>query len=135
MFSKLKLKLRNRIVWHFNFGLHAQRRLSGRYETLLWFTKGDDYTFNLDSIRVLQLYPGKLHSSSRGNLAGTPAVIPWAKTPLMFGSFLPRKHSCQTRSGNFPMWRRIVQRRPSIRVSFRANLLSDVCWPFQEKGM
>lgn len=45
------LKLRNRIIWHFNFGLNAQRRFSGRYETLLWFTKSDKYTFNLDAVR------------------------------------------------------------------------------------
>lgn len=80
-FSHLGLKLRNRIIWHFNFGLHAQRRLSGRYETLLWFTKGDDYTFNLDKIRVPQLYPGKLHSSRRGNRAGTPSGNPMGKNP------------------------------------------------------
>lgn len=80
-FSNLSLKLRNRIIWHFNFGLHAQRRLSGRYETLLWFTKGDEYTFNLDRIRVPQLYPGKLHSSNKGKLAGTPSGNPMGKNP------------------------------------------------------
>jgi DNA methylase len=46
------LKLRNRIVWHFEHCLHASRRFSGRYETLLWFTRGDCYTFNLDAVRV-----------------------------------------------------------------------------------
>jgi DNA modification methylase len=80
-FNNLELKLRNRIIWHFNFGLHAQRRLSGRYETLLWFTKGDHYTFNLDSIRVPQLYPGKLHSSNKRGLAGTPSGNPMGKNP------------------------------------------------------
>jgi len=59
IFKKQRLKLRNRIVWHFGHGLHAKRRLSGRYETILWFTKGDDYTFNLDPVRVRQKYPGK----------------------------------------------------------------------------
>lgn len=37
LFKKLGLKLRNRIIWHFNFGLHASKRFSGRYESLLWF--------------------------------------------------------------------------------------------------
>jgi len=54
LFAELGLKLRNRIIWHFGHGLHALRRLSGRYETILWFTKGDDYVFNLDPIRVPQ---------------------------------------------------------------------------------
>ena len=52
IFKEHGLRLRNRIVWHFEHGLHCTRRLSGRYETINWFTKGDDYTFNLDPIRV-----------------------------------------------------------------------------------
>ena len=48
---------RNRIVWTFNHGMHCRKRLSGRHETALWFTKSDNYTFNLDSIRVPQKYP------------------------------------------------------------------------------
>lgn len=59
IFKDLGLKLRNRIVWHFGHGLHCSKRLSGRYETILWFTKSDNYYFNLDPIRVPQKYPGK----------------------------------------------------------------------------
>ncbi|MBU2447563.1 MAG: site-specific DNA-methyltransferase [Bacteroidetes bacterium] len=51
-FKKHGMKLRNRIIWRFNHGLHASKRFSGRYETILWFTKSDNYTFNLDSVRV-----------------------------------------------------------------------------------
>ncbi len=74
IFKKLNLKLRNRIIWHFNHGLHASKRLSGRYETLLWFTKSDDYTFNLDNIRVPSKYPGKRHfkGNKKGLLSGNP---------------------------------------------------------------
>jgi adenine-specific DNA-methyltransferase len=32
---------RNRIVWHFRYGLHTKRRFSGRHETILVFSKGD----------------------------------------------------------------------------------------------
>src|ERR1043165_5899976 len=46
------LKLRNRIIWHFEHGLHASKRFSGRYETLLWFTKCEQYTFNLDPVQI-----------------------------------------------------------------------------------
>ena len=42
IFKRLGLRLRNRIIWHFEHGLHASLRFSGRYETLLWFTKGED---------------------------------------------------------------------------------------------
>jgi adenine-specific DNA-methyltransferase len=74
IFKQLGLKLRNRIVWHFEHGLHCKNRLSGRYETILWFTKGDDYTFNLDTIRVPSKYPGKRHFKGprRGELSCNP---------------------------------------------------------------
>lgn len=74
LFKKYGLKLRNRIVWHFEHGLHASKRFSGRYETLLWFTKSDEYTFNLDSVRVPSKYPGKRHfkGPNKGELSGNP---------------------------------------------------------------
>lgn len=74
LFRKYGLKLRNRIIWHFGHGLHCSRRLSGRHETILWFTKGDDYTFNLDPIRVPAKYPQKRHFKGprRGELSGNP---------------------------------------------------------------
>jgi adenine-specific DNA-methyltransferase len=79
MFKKLGLKLRNRIVWTFGHGMHMSRRLSPRYETLLWFTKGDAYTFNLDEIRVPSKYPGKRHF--KGPRAGQPSGNPLGKNP------------------------------------------------------
>ena len=74
LFKEYGLKLRNRIVWHFEHGLHCSRRLSGRYETISWFTKGDDYTFDLDPIRVPAKYPGKRHfkGPNVGKLSGNP---------------------------------------------------------------
>lgn len=69
-----KLVLRNRIVWTFGHGEHCTRRFSGRHETLLWFTKGDNYTFNLDDVRVPQRYPGKRANKgpNKGELSGNP---------------------------------------------------------------
>jgi DNA modification methylase len=90
LFIKNNLKLRNRIIWHFNFGLHANRRFSGRYETLLWFTKSDEYKFNLDSVRIPQLYPGKRHSSSKGEKAGQLSGNRLGKNPSNFWEFSPR---------------------------------------------
>lgn len=74
IFKELGMKLRNRIVWHFGHGLHASNRFSGRYETVLWFTKSDDYTFNLDPVRVPSKYPGKRHfkGPKKGQLSGNP---------------------------------------------------------------
>ena len=53
--------LRNRIIWTFSHGIHAMRRFSGRHETVLWYTNGNDYFFDLDSVRIPQKYPGKTH--------------------------------------------------------------------------
>lgn len=68
------LKMRNRIVWQFGHGLHCKNRFSGRYETINWFTKSDDYLFNLDPVRVPQKYPGKRHykGPNVGKLSGNP---------------------------------------------------------------
>ncbi len=79
IFKKHGMKLRNRIIWHFGHGLHASNRFSGRYETILWFTKSDDYTFNLDSVRVPSKYPGKLHF--KGPNKGKPSGNPLGKNP------------------------------------------------------
>ncbi|MFZ2803620.1 MAG: site-specific DNA-methyltransferase [Patescibacteria group bacterium] len=74
IFDGLGMKMRNRMVWHFGHGLHASKRFSGRYETIIWFTKGDDYFFNLDPIRVPQKYPGKkaFKGPNKGKLSGNP---------------------------------------------------------------
>ena len=74
LFRSQGLKLRNRIVWHFGHGLHSSKRLSGRYETINWWTKGDNYTWNLDPIRVPSKYPGKRHfkGPNIGKLSGNP---------------------------------------------------------------
>ena len=79
IFKKHGLQLRNRIIWHFGHGLHASNRFSGRYETILWFTKTDDYIFNLDNVRVPSKYPGKLHF--KGDKKGQPSGNPLGKNP------------------------------------------------------
>ncbi len=78
-FKRHGLKLRNRIVWHFEHGLHCSKRLSGRYETILWFTKTDDYTFNLDPIRVPSKYPAKKYF--KGPKIGQNSCNPLGKNP------------------------------------------------------
>ena len=79
LFKSRGLKLRNRVIWRFGHGLHAQRRFSGRYEVLLWFTNGDGYTFNLDRVRVPSKYPGKTHF--KGEKRGQPSGNPLGKNP------------------------------------------------------
>jgi adenine-specific DNA-methyltransferase len=77
-FKRRGLHLRNRIVWHFEHGLHCARRFSGRHETILWFTRAQ-YVFELDPVRVPQKYPGKRHW--KGPHAGRPSCHPLGKNP------------------------------------------------------
>jgi adenine-specific DNA-methyltransferase len=77
IFKERGLSLRNRIVWHFEHGLHCSKRFSGRYETILWFTKDNSdgsYVFNLDAVRVPQKYPGKKYfkGPKQGQYSGNP---------------------------------------------------------------
>jgi len=79
IFKKHGLKLRNRIIWQFGHGLHSSKRFSGRYETILWFTKSDNYIFNLDLVRVPSKYPGKKHF--KGPKKGQYSSNPNGKNP------------------------------------------------------
>lgn len=99
LFKKNGFKLRNRIIWRFNFGLNSDRRFSGRYETVLWFTKSDDYKFNLDPVRIPQLYPGKRHSKSKGAKAGLPSGNPKGKNPSDYWEFSAEKDFLEN-----PVW-------------------------------
>lgn len=79
IFDNLGMKMRNRIVWHFGHGLHASKRFSGRYETIIWFTKTENYFFNLDPVRIPQKYPGKKYF--KGDKRGKLSCNPLGKNP------------------------------------------------------
>lgn len=79
IFTGMGLKLRNRIVWRYGHGMHQQRRFSGRYEIVLWYTKADDYVFDLDAVRVPPKYPGK--RAYKGPRVGKLSSHPLGKNP------------------------------------------------------
>lgn len=79
LFKDHGLFLRNRIIWHFEHGLHCSKRFSGRYETILWFTKSREYTFNLDPVRVPSKYPNKRYF--KGPRVGQLSCNPLGKNP------------------------------------------------------
>ncbi len=70
IFREHGLLLQNRIIWRFGHGLHCKKRFSGRYEVVLWYTRSDDYVFNLDAVRIPSKYPGKRNAS--GQYTGHP---------------------------------------------------------------
>jgi len=79
VFAQFGLRMCNRIIWHFEHGLHCNRRFSGRYETIAWFVKSDRYIFNLDPVRVPQKYPTKKHF--KGKKIGQYSCNPLGKNP------------------------------------------------------
>lgn len=121
IFKNLNLKLRNRIIWRFNFGLNSKARLSGRYETVLWFTKSDDYRFNLDPIRIPQLYPGKRHSAKKKDKAGTPSGNPKGKNPSDFWEF-----SAEDAFMNRPIWE-----VPNVKANHREATIHPCQFPIE----
>lgn len=76
--AKAGLTLRNRVIWVMDHGTHATKRLSPRYEVILWATKGSAY-FDLDPIRIPQLHPGKRHF--KGPKKGELSCNPLGKNP------------------------------------------------------
>lgn len=78
-FKQNGLYLRNRIIWCFGHGLHCSKRFSGRYETILWFTKSNNYIFNLDPVRIPQKYPNKKYY--KGPNIGEYSCNPKGKNP------------------------------------------------------
>lgn len=103
IFSKFsELTLRNRIIWTFGHGTHSKRRYSGRHEMILWYTKGDDYIFDLDSVRVAQKYPGKRHykGPKKGEFSGNPLgknpTDVWDDIPNVKANHIEKtEHPCQ----------------------------------------
>lgn len=82
---------RNRIMWIRPHGLHARKKFSARHETILWFSKSDEYQFDLDPIRVPQKYQGK--TFHKGARRGELSCHPDGKNPGDIWSFRNVKHN------------------------------------------
>lgn len=117
-FKRHGLKLRNRIIWHFEHGLHASKRFSGRYETLLWFTKADRYTFNLDQVRVPSKYPGKTEYKPGKNY-GKPSGNPLGKNPSDFWRVLDED------------WRSCVWEFPNVKANHPEKTIHPCQFPIE----
>ncbi len=117
IFKHHGLKLRNRVVWHFGHGLHASRRFSGRYETLMWFTKSDNYVFNLDSVRVPAKYPGKTYY--KGPNVGKPSGNPLGKNPSDVWTFLEQE------------WEREIWEIPNVKANHPEKTVHPCQFPVE----
>jgi len=111
------LKLRNRIIWRIGHGLHARMRFSGRYETILWFTKSDDYIFNLDAVRIPQKYPGK--RAYKGPNNGKLTCNPLGKNPSNIWDVLVRD------------WDREIWDIPNVKASHQERTIHPCQFPIE----
>jgi adenine-specific DNA-methyltransferase len=117
IFKDAGFKLRNRIIWHFEHGLHASKRFSGRYETILWFTKSNNYTFNLDSVRVPSKYPGKTHY--KGEKCGLPSGNPLGKNPSDFWVTIEQD------------WDRLIWNIPNVKANHPEKTIHPCQFPIE----
>lgn len=101
MFLEFGFIPRGRIIWSFGHGLHCKNRFSGRHETILWFTKTDEYTFNIDPVRIPSKYPNKKHfkGKNKGELSGNPLgknpSDVWEITNIKHNHPEKTEHPCQ----------------------------------------
>jgi len=129
IFRDLGLILRNRIIWHFGHGLHCSKRLSGRYETILWFTKSDDYVFNLDRIRVPQKYPNKRYFS--GKRKGELSCNPLGKNPSDVWEIPNVKHNHVEKTEHPAQFPAELAERLVLALTDRGDVVYD---PFMGSG-
>lgn len=123
IFKEHGFKLRNRIVWHFGHGLHAKNRLSGRYETILWFTKSDEYKFDVDPIRIKQKYPGKRHY--KGNKKGQPSGNEKGKNPSDFWD------DSETLSKLKTDWEKLIWEIPNVKANHKEKTVHPCQFPIE----
>lgn len=55
------------ITWHYTQGMGRKKGFSPRHEDILYFTKSDNFTFNLDDIRIPQKYFRERNNMSGAN--------------------------------------------------------------------
>lgn len=124
-----ELLLRNRIIWTFGHGLHAPTRFSGRHESIMWFTKGSEYTFNLDEVRVPQKYPGKRHY--KGNKKGKFSGNPLGKNPSDVWDIPNVKAKHVEKAGHPCQFPVAIPRRLILALT---NVNAVICDPFMGSG-
>lgn len=65
--TDLKLQFNGWITWHYTQGMGRKTGFSSRHEDILYFTRSDRYTFNLDDIRIPQKYYRERNNMSGAN--------------------------------------------------------------------
>ena len=84
------LRFNGWITWHYTQGMGRKIGFSPRHEDILYFTKSDTYTFNLDDVRIPQKY-----YRERNNMAGANPGDVWQFSHVHYCSAERQKHPTQ----------------------------------------
>lgn len=84
----------NWIVWHYTQGMGKTRGFSPRHDDILMFTKGKDFVFNLDDVRVPQKY-----YRDRNNMRGANPGDVWEFSHVHYSNGNRQEHPTQKPEG------------------------------------
>jgi len=90
MEDELGLVFNGWITWHYTQGMGRKRGFSSRHEDILYFTRGDTFTFNLDDVRIPQKY-----FRERNNMDGANPGDVWQFSHVHYCSAEREQHPTQ----------------------------------------
>lgn len=126
------LTFQDRVIWTSTHGLTPKRRLAGRHETMLVFSKGDLAVFNATPARTPQLNPGKraYKGPNKGALSSNPLgahpTDVWSDIGQVRNNHPDRRHG--EHPAQFPV---SLARRAMLLYTIPGAL---VCDPFSGSG-
>jgi DNA modification methylase len=88
--EEFKLPFNGWITWHYTQGMGRKVGFSPRHEDVLYFTRSDDYTFNLEAVRIPQKY-----YRQRNNMAGANPGDVWHFSHVHYSSPEREQHPTQ----------------------------------------
>jgi site-specific DNA-methyltransferase (adenine-specific) len=88
--DEFKLNFNGWITWHYTQGMGRKRGFSPRHDDILYFTKSEEFTFNLDDVRVPQKYFRK-----RNNMSGANPGDVWQFSHVHYCSAEREQHPTQ----------------------------------------
>jgi len=124
IFKYLGYKLINRIIWHYGFGGNSTKKLSRRYETILWWVKSDNYLFNLDDIRVPHKNPGKVAYKGTGK-GNDFTVNPLGKNPSDVWNISNVKAGCKEYTNHPAQFPEELARKIILGMSNKGDYILD----------
>ena len=90
MLEELGLLFNGWITWHYTQGMGRKLGFSPRHEDILYFTKSESYTFNLDPVRVPQKY-----FRERNNMTGANPGDVWQFSHVHYSNPEREEHPTQ----------------------------------------